>query len=252
MTHIISLFNQSGGVGKSSLTLNLGYHLHLHKKRVLLVDMDPQASLTVFLGFEPNELESTIYDSLIDEDGVALPILDTSCGVKLAPSNINLSAAELELVVADMRDIRLSEALRGVRGDFDYILIDCPPSLGILSFISLVASTSVLVPIQTQFKAFHGTALLLNTIKRVQKRANRDLRIAGFVPTMYAVQNSQDVRTLQAINEQLSQFGKVYRPIPRSTIFPDSSESSQPLALYKKNHPIVGVLDDIAKHLEGS
>ncbi len=173
MSRVIALFNQAGGVGKSTLTMNLGYHLALLKQRVLLVDMDPQASLTVFMGLEPSELDKSIYEAILI--GEPLPIHQSIHNMDLAAANINLSGAELELVVADMRDVRLKEALKPLRKHYDFILVDCPPSLGILSYISLVAATHVLIPIQTQYKALKGTELLLNTIARVRSRANRQV-----------------------------------------------------------------------------
>src|SRR3569832_728482 len=172
MSRVIALFNQCGGVGKSTLTMNLGYHLQERSQRVLLIDMDPQASLTIFMGLEQELLNSTVSDVLADEDDdedlSELPIHKGLHGLDLTPSSINLSATELALVNADMRDVRLKDALSPVRDLYDFILIDCPPSLGLLSYISLVAATHILVPIQTQFKAFEGTNLLLKTVARVR------------------------------------------------------------------------------------
>ena len=179
-----------------------------------------------------------------------LPIHSKIHGVDLAPANINLSAAELELVVADMRDIRLKEAVELILNEYDFILINCPPSLGLLSYISLVAATHVLVPIQTQYKAFCGTELLLSTVARVRSRPNRKLAIAGFIPTMYDGCNVQDVRTLDAIQQQLAKVGIVYLPIPCSTAFADVSEKHVPLAVYNRKNPAVPILKQIAKSLE--
>lgn len=248
MTCVVTLFNQSGGVGKSSLAMNLAYHLQERKHRVLLVDMDPQGSLTTFMGLDPTSLKQTVYDSILHTQ--PLPVHSKIHGIDLAPANINLSAAELELVVADMRDVRLKEALEPVFDQYDFILIDCPPSLGLLSYISLVASTHVLVPIQTQYKAFCGTELLLSTVARVRSRPNRRLQIAGFIPTMYDGRNVQDARTLQAIQEQLTKVGIVYPPIPRSTAFADASEDHVPLAVLNRKHPAVPILKKIAQSLE--
>lgn len=235
-------------MGKSSLTMNLAYHLQERKHKVLVVDMDPQGSLTTFMGIDPSSLSKTVYDSVLHSS--PLPIHENIHGIDLAPSNINLSAAELELVVADLRDMRLREALEPILNQYDFILIDCPPSLGLLSYISLVASTHVLVPIQTQYKAFCGTELLLNTVARVRKRPNRNLQIAGFIPTMYDGRNVQDARTLQAIKEQLQKVGAVYPPIPRSTAFADASEDHVPLAVLNRRHPAVPILKKIASSLE--
>lgn len=249
MSRIIALFNQSGGVSKTTLTMNLGYHLALrHPNRVLLVDMDPQASLTTFMGLDPVELETTVYDAVVGEQPLA--IQGKIHGLDIAPSNINLSAAELELVASMMREMRLKNALAPLLPNYDFILIDCPPSLGILSIVSLVAATHVLVPIQTQFKAFQGTDLLLRTIAGLRKAANRNLAIAGFIPTMYDGRTAQETRTFKAITEQLSPLAKVYDPIPRTIAFPDASEARVPLAKANSKHPAVAVLTKIAKSLE--
>lgn len=248
MGKIIAIFNQSGGVSKSTLTMNLGYHLAQSKQKVLLVDMDPQASLTAFMGLEPSEVDKTVYNAILGEE--ALPILQNIHGLNLAPANINLSGAELELVLADMRDIRLKEALEPVLLKYDFILIDCPPSLGILSYISLVAATHVLIPIQTEYKALKGTELLLTTIARVRSRANRKLQVAGFVPTMYDNRTGQGSQSLQSITNSLAQIGKIYPPIPRSVAFADAAQEHLPLALYNPKHPSVTILKQIAQSLE--
>lgn len=248
MSRVIALFNQSGGVGKSTLTMNLGYHLALRKQRVLLVDMDPQASLTAFMGLEPSELEKTVYEAILL--GEPLAIHKDIHNMDLAAANIDLSGAELELVVADMRDVRLKEAIKPVLKQYDFILVDCPPSLGILSYITLVASTHVLIPIHTQYKSLKGTELLLNTISRVRSRANRKLQIAGLVPTMHDARTVQGEMSLQSIQEQLSKIGAIYATIPRSVAFADASQQHIPLALYNPKHPAVNLLAQIAKSLE--
>jgi chromosome partitioning protein len=214
------------------------------------MDLDPQSSLTTFMGLEPLEIEKTLYDALLEDE--ALPLQKNLHGVDLAPANINLSGAELELVTADMREQRMKDAIAPVLDQYDFILIDCPPSLGILSYISLVASTHVLIPIQTQYKAFQGTDLLFRTIKRVRARANRQLKIAGYLPTMFAKSNSQDRRILSAIQEQFAEVeGIIFPEIPRTTAFADASEKHMPLALHDPKHPAVAVLEKIAKILEG-
>lgn len=227
--------------------MNLGYHLAQLKQKVLLVDMDPQASLTVFLGLEPADLEKTVYEAILI--GEQLSIMTDLNGIDLAPANINLSGAELELVVADMRDVRLKEALASIEKQYDFILIDCPPSLGILSYISLVAATHVLIPIQTQYKALKGTELLLKTIARVRTRANRTLKIAGLVPTMHDARTVQGDLSLQSIHQQLATLGPIYPTIPRSVAFADAVQEHLPLALYNAKHPAVKLLKQIAKEL---
>ncbi|EAM48201.1 ParA family protein (plasmid) [Crocosphaera watsonii WH 8501] len=248
MTKIIALFNQAGGVGKTTLTLNLGYHLQQHNHRVLLIDLDPQSSLTIFMGVDPDTLEKTPFDALINEE--PLFIFKDIHGVDLAPTNITKCAAEIQLVNLDFREVRLSEAIAPLQENYDFILIDCPPSLGLLSYSSLVAATHVLIPIETHFKAFQGTNLLLQTIARIKKRGNKSLQIAGFIPSRFATTNSQDKRTLKAIQEQYGQIGKVYEPIPRLTAFVDASEEQVPLAIYEPKNSALKRLDAIAADLE--
>lgn len=248
MSAVITLFNQAGGVGKSTLTINIGYHLSKSGCNVLLVDMDPQASLTIFMGLEPSDLEKTVYDGLMNEE--LLPIHKDLHGMDLAPSNLNLCLAEQELVTADMRDTRLKEALSPLQSDYDFILIDCPPSLGLLSYVSLVAATHILIPIQTEYKALRGTELLIQTVGRVKRRANKNIKIAGVIPTMHNARTVQGDASLQAIKEQLSQVGKVFDTVPRATDFANASQAHKPLAIFSPKHPAVEVLQSIAEELK--
>ncbi len=245
---IIAIFNQAGGVAKSTLTMNVGYHLGARGYRVLLIDMDPQASLTKFMGIVPAQLEHTVADAIVEE--LPLPIHQGIHGMDIAPSNRILSGAEMQLVSAAMRDLRLKEAIEPIQDSYDFILIDCPPSLGLLSYISLVAATHVLVPVETHLKAFEGTDELLQTLTHVKNKANRKLQIIGFVPTRYAHQNSADKRTLGAMSQQLSSWGKIFPPIPRATAFVDATEERMPLAIYEPKHPVVTVLNQLAENME--
>jgi chromosome partitioning protein len=245
---IIAFFNQAGGVAKTSLTMNIGYQLSLLQQRVLLVDLDPQASLTIFMGLESHELVSIIADSLLDED-TPLPIHRGLHGMDLVPANIDLSAVEIQLSSVMARETRLQQALAGELNNYDFILIDCPPSLGILSILALTAATHVLVPVQTHFKAFKGVELLLDTIAKVKKRINPGLGIAGFVPTLYT-NASQDRQILEALQEQVSSLATVFPPIPRATAFADAAMSLQPLAIYAPRHPAIATLEMIALSLE--
>ncbi|MBW4651659.1 MAG: AAA family ATPase [Kaiparowitsia implicata GSE-PSE-MK54-09C] len=248
MPKVIAIFNQAGGVCKTTLTMNLGYHLALRGRRVLLVDVDPQASLTTFMGLEPHELEETIADAILQEEG-KLPIQANLHKMNLAPANITLSAAELQLASVMARELRLKEALEPEMANYDFILIDCPPSLGVLSILALTASSHVLIPIQTHFKAFKGTELLLDTIKKVRKHLNRKLAIAGVVPTIYN-NASQDRAILEALKEQLSPLAPVFSPISRATAYADAAMARQPLAVYASKHPSLKVLDEIAQAME--
>ncbi|HEY9881488.1 MAG TPA: ParA family protein [Leptolyngbyaceae cyanobacterium] len=245
---IISLFNQAGGTGKTTLTQNVGYQVARRGHRVLLVDIDPQASLTSFMGLDPFELEQTIADSLLKD--APLPIHHDIFGVDLVPSNILLSAAEVQLHSAIAREWRLKQALSQEQAKYDFILIDCPPTLGVFSILSLVASTHVLVPIQTHFKAFLGVELLLDSIRQVRERINPDLIIAGVVPMMHEGRTSQGKVILEGVYEQLGPITAIFPAIPRSVTFADASMDRRPLALYEPKHPGVQILEAIAKGLE--
>lgn len=251
LAKVISLFNQAGGVAKTTTTQNLGYHLSLRHHRVLVIDIDPQASLTTFMGLEPADLDKTIYDALVSESDEPLPIHRDLHSMDLAPANILLANAEQELIFAELREFRLKEVLAPLLDSYDFIVIDCPPSLGILSQISLVASTHVLVPIQCQFKALKGTDSLLKTVARVQRKLNRSLKIAGFFPTMYSASNSLDQRTLESIREQLSSLATIFPPLPRATALAEAAEYGKPLALCpNKNPALLHIFDEIAEAME--
>ncbi|ABW31371.1 ParA family protein [Acaryochloris marina] len=271
MAKILAFFNHAGGVGKTTLVQQVGYHLSQCKRRVkgkrsrkkgdyyriLLVDMDPQASLTTFMGIEPYDQEKTIYNAILKDE--ELPILNAlyagqgmedSNGLDLVASNLGLAIAEQELMTAVMKDFRLRDSLEPIKEEYDFILIDCPPSLGNLTYISLVAATHLLVPIQSQYKAFKGVQPLFDTVRLVSARPNKSLKIAGFIPTMYDQRNSHDERTLAAIQQQLTPVAKVFSPIPRTTTFADASEENLPLALFDNKHPALEPIKVLAEQLE--
>jgi chromosome partitioning protein len=250
VTRTIALFNQAGGVAKTTLTMNLGYALAQRQHRVLLVDLDPQASLTKFMGLAPLQLEQTIQDALLAAPPDPPPIYREIHDMDLVPANRHLSAIEMQTVKVSMRDFLLKDCLEHIQSTYDFILLDCPPSLGLLSYLALVAAHSVLVPVETHLKAFEGTDELLQTIVQVQRRPNRDLKIAGFVPTRYDSRNSADVRTLAAIQEQLHQWGAIFPPVPRATAFVDATEARAPLAKVFPKHPAVAILEQAAQKLE--
>jgi chromosome partitioning protein len=247
MSHIVTLFNQSGGVGKTTLTMNLGYSLTQLGMRVLLIDLDPQASLTTFMGLEPTELSKTLYDALLKD--CELPIYHEIHKMSLVPTNINLSVAEMELVSSLNRENRLKQAVAPQLENYDFILIDCPPSLGLLTILGLTAATQLLVPIETEFKSYFGTGLLLDTVARIRRHVNPNLIFAGFVPMKFDKRRSQHTRTYEQMCEELSPLAKVFSPVPDSTVFPDAAEERLPLAIFKPNHPAIEVLNDIAKEL---
>lgn len=186
MAKIIALVNQKGGVGKTTTVLNLGAYLAELGKYVLVVDSDPQGNATSGLGVIPAQLNSGLYEVLSGRADAATVIQNTQIqNLRVFPSTPSLAAANVELVSAEKREERLRESLLGIRNDYDYILIDCPPSLGILTVNSLVAADSVLIPVQSEYYALEGLGQLLETIHLVQKNLNPGLRVLGAVITMH-------------------------------------------------------------------
>ncbi len=228
--------------------MNIGYHLAHRGNRVLLVDLDPQASLTIFMGLESEELELTVANAILDE--VPLPIHPNIHGVDFVPSNLSLSAAELRLTSVISREGRLKRALNPILDKYDFILVDCPPSLGVLSILGLAAATHVLIPMQTHYKAYKGTELLLETIRQVREFVNSDLAIAGIIPTLFISNAAQDKMILDSVQQQLAVLGHVFPPIPRATAFADAAMSHMPLAIYQPKHPGVELLETISAGLE--
>jgi chromosome partitioning protein len=216
MTHIISVANQKGGVGKTTTTVNLGACLALLGKRVLLIDMDAQGNATSGLGVVKSELVSDIYHVLVNESSLVDAIVPTSReNMWLVPATIELAGAEIELINMIARETRLKTALAEMIGQYDYILVDCPPSLGHLTINAFTASDSILIPVQSEYYALEGLTQLLNTIRLVQKHFNPDLEIEGVLLTMY---DSRTNLGTDIVNEVRSYFSeKVYQTIiPRN------------------------------------
>ncbi len=199
-------------------------------------------------------MEKTIYSALVPEEEAEdepLTILKNLHGMDLVRANVLLANAEQELIFAELRELRLQQILTPVLDKYDFVLIDCPPSLGILSHISLVAATHILVPIQCQFKALKGTDSLLKTVARVRKRLNPKLKMAGFLPTMYQASNSLDNRTLESIQEQLSGIATIFPPMPRATAVAEAAEMGKPLALCPNKHKrTLQLFDELASAME--
>ncbi len=246
---IIAFVNQAGGVAKTTMTMNLGYQLAQLGHRILLVDLDPQAALTDFMGLEPYDLKQTVGDSLLD-DSIDLAIHKDLHGMDLAPCNLSLSTTEFKLVAAIGREMRLKNVLKKHLFDYDFILIDCPPNLGILSAIGLTAATHVVVPTQTNWKSYRGVSDLLETIDTIRTQVNPDLKIAGFVPTIYSANTSHDLAILEATKENLGKVAPIFETVPRATAFAGASMAHLPLALFSRSHPALKSLKSIAKSLE--
>jgi chromosome partitioning protein len=216
MAQIIAVVNQKGGVGKTTTAVNLGAYLAHLGKFVLLVDMDPQANATSGLGIDHRNLEKGIYEAISGGTGFRDIIVSTAVqGYKVAPATISLAGANVELVNVDRREFRLNDAMLEVRNDFDYVIIDCPPSLGLLTINSLTAADHVFIPVQAEYYALEGLGQLLETIKLVQDNLKPDLKILGAVITMF----DSRVGLSDAILKELYQYfpNKIFRSvIPRN------------------------------------
>jgi chromosome partitioning protein len=230
---VISLCNQKGGVGKTTTTINLGAALAEAGRRVLLVDFDPQGALSVGLGVNPHELDLTVYNLLMQRD-VALDdvLLKTSvAGLDLLPGNIDLSAAEVQLVSEVAREQTLARVLAPVLPDYDVVLIDCQPSLGLLTVNALAASDGVIIPLECEFFALRGVALLMDTIYRVQERINPRLEVEGILATMY---DSRTLHSREVLARVVEAFGdKVFHTVIARTVrFPETTVAGEPITTY--------------------
>jgi chromosome partitioning protein len=220
---IYAIANQKGGVGKTTTTLNLGAALHERGRRVLLVDWDPQASLTVATGINPETLDQTVYDALMasarDEQSPRLEdvIVPTNIGPDLAPANIGLCQAELDLYHAQLGELILADLLEAAKRSYDYILVDCLPSLGILTVNALAAASTVIIPMQTEYLAMKGVGLLLKTIQTV-KRINKHLRVGGVLLTMADTRTIHSRDVIASTRETLLGQVPIYSTVIKSNV----------------------------------
>ena len=216
MGYVISIVNQNGGVGKTTTAVNLGSFLAAKRKKVLIFDLDPQGNATSGYGFDKMELENTVYDLLVNEEDIENVIQHTNVkNVDMCPTNINLAGAEVELVSAISRETILKRAIEPVIDEYDYIIIDCPPSLGLLTINALSACEGVIVPIQGEYYALEGLTQLIDTINMIKKKLNPVVGILGVVITMF---DSRTQLTKQVVEEVEKYFGdKVFKThIPRN------------------------------------
>jgi chromosome partitioning protein len=233
MAKIIAITNQKGGVGKTTTSINLAASLALLERTVLLIDMDPQGNATMGSGINKQKIETSITDVLLDDAAVSTVMQTTPAGYELVPANSDLTAAEVKLLHVSMRERRLAHALAKVRERYDYILLDCPPALNMLTINALVAADSVLIPIQCEYYALEGLTSLLETIDKMRRTVNPKLRIEGLLRTMFDGRNS----LANQVSEQLHRhFNKqLYTTIiPRNVRLAEAPSHGLPVVLYDK------------------
>lgn len=231
MGKIIAIANQKGGVGKTTTSVNLSALLAKKGKKVVLIDADPQGNATSGLGLD-KDVEKSLYDVLINEEPVAGTLQDTvEKNLKICPSNMNLAGAEVELVSQMSREHRLKEQLEGIKDKFDYIFIDCPPSLGLITLNSFTAADSVLIPVQCEYYALEGLGQLLNTINLVKKHLNKSLEIEGALLTMYDIRTNLSNQVVKEVKKYFDD--KVYKTvIPRNVRLSEAPSFGMPITMY--------------------
>ncbi|WP_167628666.1 ParA family protein [Listeria valentina] len=249
MTKIIALANQKGGVGKTTSSVNLSSSLAFLGKKVLLVDIDPQGNASSGVGINKGEIENCIYNVLVDD----VPLRDVRERTELdnldvIPATIQLAGAEVELVPAISRELRLKRAIDTIKDEYDYIIIDCPPSLGLLTLNALTASDSVLIPVQCEYYALEGLSQLLNTIRIVQKQLNSELQIEGVLLTMLDARTNLGIQVIEEVKKYFQ--NKVFDTIiPRNVRLSEAPSHGKPILLYDPKSKGAEVYLELAKEV---
>lgn len=247
---VIAMVNQKGGVGKTTSTVSLGAALAEYGRRVLLVDFDPQGALSVALGVPAHELERTVYNLLMDEGCTADEVIVSTSvpGLDLMPSNIDLSAAEVALVNEVAREHALVRGLASVIDRYDYIIIDCQPSLGLLTINALTAANGVIIPLECEYFALRGVKLLTDTVTKVQGRLNPHLELTGVLATMY---DARTLHTREVLERVVDAFGdQVFHTVISRTIkFPDATVAGEPITVFAPSSPGADSYRQLAREL---
>lgn len=232
MGRTIAIANQKGGVGKTTTSINLSASLAAMGKKVLVIDTDPQGNTTSGFGVEKNELENTVYELMLSECSIKECILnDVIPGVSIIPSNVNLAAAEIELIGVDRKEFILRREVEWVKESYDYIIIDCPPSLSMLTINAMTTADTVLVPIQCEYYALEGLSQLIHTVNLVKERLNPDLDIEGVVFTMFDARTNLSIQVVENVKNHLSQ--RVFKTvIPRNIRLAEAPSYGTPINLY--------------------
>lgn len=232
MGRIIAIANQKGGVGKTTTAINLSASLASLGKKVLAIDMDPQGNMSSGLGVDKNEVEKTVYDLIIGNIGIEECIYEEVIeNLDVLPSNIDLSAAEIELIGVDNKEYILRDEVNKVKEKYDFIIIDCPPALSMLTINAMTTSDSVLVPIQCEYYALEGLSQLIHTIELVQERLNPELEIEGVVFTMYDARTNLSLQVVENVKDNLNQ--NIYKMIiPRNVRLAEAPSYGMPINLY--------------------
>lgn len=250
MSRVIAIINQKGGSGKTTTAVNLGAYLARLSKTVLLIDLDPQANSTIHLGLKPHEVEMSIYDIMMDEKSFSDIVLNTEVeNLSIAPANINLSGVEIELAGIVGREMVLKDAVEEIKNGYDYILIDCPPSLGLLTVNALTIAKELIIPVQTEFFALEGMGKLFQTVEVVKKRLNRDLKITGIIPTMFDTRTNMSREVIEKIREY---FGdRVYKTMIRKNVrLAEASSHGKPIVLYDSHSTGAQDYEALSKEVE--
>lgn len=251
MTKILAIANQKGGVGKTTTSVNLSACLAYLGKKVLLVDTDPQGNATSGVGIEKGEVEACIYNVLVEDAELEKVILHTAMdGLDVAPATIQLAGAEIELVPTISREVRLKRAIEKVETNYDYIIIDCPPSLGLLTINALTAADAVIIPVQCEYYALEGLSQLLNTIRLVQKHLNDKLSIEGVLLTMLDARTNLGIQVIDEVKKYFQD--KVYQTIiPRNVRLSEAPSHGEPIVLYDARSRGAQVYLEFAKEVMG-